>query len=563
MKVGVAKSIDCQVNSQSALVCAALLVLLMWLVVILIWPNSPFVLMFDDAFYYFTIARNLVRGMGSTFDGINPTNGYHPLWMGVCMVIYRLGFDGTLAARILLAIQSLAFGGALWLLALAVTAQMNGWQRLVQARPELGTPGLLAGCSLAVASALVVWGLNPLTAYTFINGLESGLVVLLDCALLYLALHWHGDFLVRTTRRDRLGVSVLLALLFLARTDAALLFGCLGLWCLFRLDFRTRRSWLRLFELFTLPALTLAAYLVANWWAFGSFMQVSGLVKGVTLRWGNALPFGLFLMVAVSWIIAGARRNDRPASIARFPRVSAYIVSTAWYSGFCVLMVGYYGFLQSQQWLWYYGPVLIYLMGLYALTMADMVESALLELPLGASPIRTLATVSGVMILPMAIYLAHEITEILDPRAGATQLADKAAGEWINQHLPEDVVLGSWDAGVIGYYAQRRVINLDGLVNSHAYYHAMRQQRVGAFLADEGLSMIVNHGDIENGRDPDLERYLRDWFGADLAAQASLVWMRPYQFKGTTVGSDGLRKGEREMAVFLYRLPELDKASFQ
>jgi hypothetical protein len=534
-----------------------------WLIVILCWPNSPFVLMFDDAFYYFTIARNLVRGMGSTFDGINPTNGYHPLWMGVCMIIYRIGFDGTLAARILLAIQSLAFGGALGLLALAVTAQMNGWQRLVQARPELGTPSLLAGCSMAVASALVVWGLNPLTAYTFINGLESGLVVLLDCALLYLALRWHGDFLVRTTRRDRLGVSVLLALLFLARTDAALLFGCLGLWCLFRLDFRTRCSWLPLFELFTLPAFTLVVYLVANWWAFGSFMQVSGLVKAMPLNLGNAVPFGLLLAGAVIWMFLRSRRMDRPAPHNRFPRVIVYLTSTAWFAGFCLLIIGYYGFLQNQQWLWYDGPVLIYLIGLYVLAMTDMVESALLELSFGGSPTRALATVSGVLILPMAVYLVYEVQGILDTRAGATQLADKAAGEWINQHLPEDTVLGSWDAGVIGYYAQRRVINLDGLVNSHAYYHAMRQQREGAFLTDEGLSMIVNHGDSENDRDPDLERYLRDWFGADLAAQASLVWMRPYQFKGTTVGSDGLRKGEREMAVFLYRLPELDKASFQ
>ena len=67
--------------------------------------------------------------------------------------------------------------------------------------------------------------------------------------------------------------------------------------------------------------------------------------------------------------------------------------------------------------------------------------------------------------------------------------------------------------------------------------------------------MIVNHGDIENGRDSILERYLRDWYGDDVASKATLIWMRPYQFKGTTVGREGLRKGEREMAVFLYGLP--------
>ena len=547
------------ISCRTAMLSGVAVVSLTWLVVIVFWPISPFVFMFDDAFYYFTIARNLVRGLGSTFDGLNPTNGYHPLWMGVCMLVYRLGFDETGAARILLVIQSLAFGGALWLLAMAVTAQVNGWRRLTQSRPEVSTPGVLLGCTMAVATAMAVCGLNPFMAHTFINGLESGLVVLLDCALLYLALRWRGDFLFSNTRRNRLGVSVLLALLFLARTDAVLLFGCLGLWCLFRLDLRMPRSWALLLELFGLPALTLAVYLWANWMAFGSVMQVSGLVKGVSLRWGNALPFGLFLGVAVAWIYAGTRNMDRPAGNGRFPRIRDFLGSTAWYFGFCILLIGYYGFLQTQQWLWYYGPVLIYLMGLYVLAMADMVESALLELPALGSPYRTLGIVAGVLILPMAIFLGYEVRDMLDPRAGSTQQADKSAAEWIRYHLPEDVVLGSWDAGVIGYYAQRRVINLDGLVNSHAYYHALRQKRVGAFLASQHLSMIVNHGDIVNGRDPDLERYVRDWFGADLAAQASLVWMRPYPFKGTTVGSDGLRRGEREMAVFLYHLPVLSK----
>ena len=35
----------------------------------------------DDASYYMTIARNVAAGRGLTFDGIHPTNGFHPLWL--------------------------------------------------------------------------------------------------------------------------------------------------------------------------------------------------------------------------------------------------------------------------------------------------------------------------------------------------------------------------------------------------------------------------------------------------------------------------------------------------
>ncbi|RKZ11848.1 hypothetical protein DRQ32_05040, partial [bacterium] len=34
----------------------------------------------DDTYYYFTIAKNLAAGNGPTFDGLAPTNGFHPLW---------------------------------------------------------------------------------------------------------------------------------------------------------------------------------------------------------------------------------------------------------------------------------------------------------------------------------------------------------------------------------------------------------------------------------------------------------------------------------------------------
>src|SRR5260221_4128229 len=57
----------------------------------------------DDAYYYFKVAQNISEGHGSTFDGINQTNGYHPLWMLVCIPIFALArFDLILPLRTLL-----------------------------------------------------------------------------------------------------------------------------------------------------------------------------------------------------------------------------------------------------------------------------------------------------------------------------------------------------------------------------------------------------------------------------------------------------------------------------
>lgn len=48
----------------------------------------------DDAFYYFQVARNISEGRGSSLDGFNLSNGYHPLWMGVLIPFFALArFD--------------------------------------------------------------------------------------------------------------------------------------------------------------------------------------------------------------------------------------------------------------------------------------------------------------------------------------------------------------------------------------------------------------------------------------------------------------------------------------
>src|SRR5512139_420511 len=57
----------------------------------------------DDAYYYFKVAQNISEGHGSTFDGVNRANGYHPLWMLICVPSFALArFDLILPLRVLL-----------------------------------------------------------------------------------------------------------------------------------------------------------------------------------------------------------------------------------------------------------------------------------------------------------------------------------------------------------------------------------------------------------------------------------------------------------------------------
>src|SRR3989304_7824872 len=69
------------------------------------FPNAWFIR--DDAYYYFKVAQNISEGLGSTFDGIIPTNGYHPLWMLICIPVFAFArFDLILPLRILMLIMA-------------------------------------------------------------------------------------------------------------------------------------------------------------------------------------------------------------------------------------------------------------------------------------------------------------------------------------------------------------------------------------------------------------------------------------------------------------------------
>ena len=57
---------------------------LLWLTV----PLDTFLgqALVDDALYYLVPARNFSCGLGVSIDGLNLTNGYHPLWMLLAIV---------------------------------------------------------------------------------------------------------------------------------------------------------------------------------------------------------------------------------------------------------------------------------------------------------------------------------------------------------------------------------------------------------------------------------------------------------------------------------------------
>ena len=87
------------------------LYLICWVVLVVLsivpFHLNPDNFLADDAYFYLQIAKNIAAGHGSTFHGVTETNGYHPLWMGFCVVgAWLIPNDPKLLLHVMGAVQT-------------------------------------------------------------------------------------------------------------------------------------------------------------------------------------------------------------------------------------------------------------------------------------------------------------------------------------------------------------------------------------------------------------------------------------------------------------------------
>lgn len=178
------------------------------------FPNRWFTR--DDAFYYFKVAQNISEGHGSTFDGVNLANGYHPLWLLICIPIFSLArFDLVLPLRILVLVMG-AFSAATSILLYRLVSRILS-----------RTVGVLIAA---------FWGFNLYIRVTVMQfGLETGLTAFSIVLFIYLfeklERKWRNEAL---TPKEIASFALVGVLVILSRLDTIFLVAIFGLYLVFR-----------------------------------------------------------------------------------------------------------------------------------------------------------------------------------------------------------------------------------------------------------------------------------------------------------------------------------------
>ncbi len=171
----------------------------------------------DDAFYYYKVAQNVLGGYGFTFDQINLTNGFHPLWMIVCLGVFWLSsINLLLPLRVLVLVSALfnAFTGILL------------FRLIYKVLPQ----------RTAFIGALTWILLPPIYGITIVHGMEAAISAFFIVALLLAVSNVLSlpEF-TPIKKTQFLLIGTIAALTVLSRLDNVFFVLAVGLFLLFRI----------------------------------------------------------------------------------------------------------------------------------------------------------------------------------------------------------------------------------------------------------------------------------------------------------------------------------------
>jgi hypothetical protein len=446
----------------------------------------------DDAFYYLQIAKNIVHNGRSTFDGVNPTAGYHPGWMLLVVILAGL-FQGKLALlRACLALALLFHVAAGYLLSRVFRRWMSAeWS-------WIGGAG---------------WVLNPLPVVLAIEGLEGSLYIFaLTLALWVYVWRIEGHLASGSIpTRNMIWLGLAFGLCVLGRTDQGILCSIAFAALLWPLSWRAR---LRLVG-FTggVTVLTVLPAIAYFRWATGTWVQDSGSMKlmwarkehtaGVVQAWryvtGEWLTYPLW---SHTMDRLGHRWPDaRCAAGALLTMVLLVVLwralrrsETRALAGTALILIAgtlltgsIYGLFFTDKKDWYTGqPGLILYVVLFVILAVGFLEKS----------DRWRARWAPVGGASITIFAGVLVSVIVTANWYPWQLDVFESQPVFERLVPPGRDIGCFNAGIPAYFSDRHIINLDGLVNNsvHPYYERDRfdEYLYDAhidYVADEELSM--------------------------------------------------------------------------
>jgi hypothetical protein len=417
----------------------------------------------DDGYFYLQIARNIALGFGSTFNGVMPTNGYHPLWMLVCVCAASFTKASTYLVQFVATISD-----ALILLSIYLFVDICKISRLKGA-----TAGI--GIIVLMTTTMGIWRM-----------LEADLSLTLQLLILALFVRWQAASRPFTVVKG-LSVGVLLGLALLTRLDLVFFALFVFTFSVFFFgntsDHRVSKLFLRLLSVGAPCCLLVCPYLYWNYREFGHVVPISGAINASYKHGVHAPLYSIPVILASLLNIMFYRKRPRSpfatvvlivsaatlthlAYTMLFGSISAWYLTTGYLSvAFCVT--------------WMFGRAL------EAVRAPDRtVAWSGLALFLVLGSLEVLRLVSNFTYTRLMHGNVQLRSNYLEPK--------RALAESLSQMLPKGSRIYIFDGpGGVAYYSGMSIIPTDGLVADYSYNEKLLAEGVSKYMADENINYII------------------------------------------------------------------------
>lgn len=467
----------------------------------------------DDTFYYAQIARNFAHKGILSFDGIHETNGFHPVWLFlITPVAYFFPEDEALIRGILLVEAVFS--------ALAIAIM---W-KLLRRHFSLGST------LIATLLALLFYYAN----WILICGMEGGLAI----AFLFASLHAYESYLERPSLYRLVLLGVLLGLLTLSRLDTVLLAVGIGI------ELLRRKAIYPAILLGGLTMIPLGAYLLLNLFHFGHVLPANALIKLSDdplqslyrfsqsmhrLLFGSRFGIGLLLLLlglslGIGWLIYRlSQQKERSIETTSFYTIA---IPLGIASGIHLLMIAV---LIGRLYPWYL------ILEIFSLAWGFCIAAYYAERY--SSLLKNIVWMGTIGLA--SIIWAPILYRRWYPKYRELHLVFREGAQWLEKNTPPTAKIGCFDAGIVGYFSHRPVVNLDGLVNSVDFVPYARGDSVYAYIRREKIGYLAQFflGDgFETGR---LSGSKEEW----LKLLGDTLYRKEFQYYSTGLFSKPEGKG--------------------
>ena len=417
------------------------------LLLILIWFFLPikYLIHFtsDDTYFYLKTALNFSKGLGSSFDGLNSTNGYHPLWFLIVSFVFFLAyrfeqFEPETLLRIIFSLTAIINIISVFLID-KIFRQFN-----------------FTNYTLSLTVYLLM--LIPFSLF-YIIGIEVQLLI-----LLYLVMLCIFKCGISNKKGFIYLVGILSGLLFLTRIDLGFFIALVFLF------YCKDKFYYKMFiYTFLILLFFISTYGIVNKIFFDTFSSISSYykfsfdvknnLKFFPTPYSNPIDFSMLIMFLLSGIIyfiyKAINSKTYPDTIKTFEL--SYIVS------FIYLLIH---FLFNRQGVreWYYAFPLFIAFSLLIIVFDRKGLLKVIIYPL------ILVFMSYFTLFRMDYYNHDSAYEF-----------SKKVKEIVNDR---DIIYQIDYSGLISFFSERKIVNGDGLINSFTYYKILKEGSLLDYLRE-------------------------------------------------------------------------------